>query len=39
MASHVANMRGLLAGLDETEQTQLFDLLGKLLAGLPPAGR
>ena len=39
MASHVANMRGLLAGLDETEQTQLFDLLGKLFAGLPPAGR
>ena len=38
MASHVANMQRLLAGLDEAEQTQLFDLLGKLLAGLPPAG-
>ena len=39
MAAHVANMGRLLVGLDEAEQTRLFDLLGKLLAGLPPAGR
>ena len=39
LVEHVANMRRLLVGLDEAEQTQLFDLLGKLLAGLPPTGR
>ena len=36
--AHLANERGLLAALSETEQRPLAALLRKLQLGLPPAG-
>lgn len=37
IGGHVANGQRILAGLSAEEQTRLAELLGKLIAGLPPS--